>query len=142
MTLVYLLDSDTLNLAFRGQAQVSDRISHTPYQRLYLSSISAEEMLQGALGEINNGRTLPRVGITRPSEGLVRLIENLAKFAILPYTDEAEQYYRSLYAAVKRIGKRDARIAAHALTTDLIVVTCNTAHFQAVPGLRLEDWSA
>lgn len=98
-------------------------------------------MLQGALGEINNGRTVPRVGITRPSEGLVRLIENLSRFLILPYTDEAERQYRSLFSTVKRIGKRDARIAAHALTTGLIVVTCNTAHFQRVPGLRLEDWS-
>lgn len=45
-------------------------------------------------------------------------------------------------AAVKRIGKSDARIAAHALEIEMIVVTRNTAHFQTVPGLRLEDWSA
>ncbi len=99
-------------------------------------------MLQGALAEINNGRTVSRIGITTPSEGLTRLIYNLTRFHLLPYTDEAERRYRNMAAAVKRIGKSDARIAAHALETGLIVVTRNTAYFQAVPGLRLEDWSA
>lgn len=98
-------------------------------------------MLQGALGEVNDGRTVPRIGITKPSGGLVRLIGDLAKLHVLPYTDEAERQYKSLFAAVKRTGKRDARIAAHALTADLIVAACNTAHFQSVPGLRFEDWS-
>ena len=42
---VFLLDSGTLNLAFRGQAQVSARILRTPYEDIHLSAISAEEML-------------------------------------------------------------------------------------------------
>lgn len=139
---MFLLDSDTLNLAFRGQAQVSARILRTPYEDIHLSAISAEEMLQGALAEINNGRTVSRIGSTTPSAGLTRLIYNLARFLILPYTDDAERRYRDMTAAVKRIGKNDARIAAHALETGLIVVTRNAAHFQVVPGLRVEDWSA
>jgi len=139
---VFLLDSDTLNLAFRGQAQVSAPILRTPYEDIHLSAISAEEMLQGALAEINNGRTVARIGCTTPSAGLTRLIYNLGRFRILPYTDEAERRYRDMIAAVKRIGKGDARIAAHALETGLIVVACSTTHFQVVPGLRLEDWSA
>lgn len=42
---MFLLDSGTLNLAFRGQAQVSARILRTPYEDIHLSAISAEEML-------------------------------------------------------------------------------------------------
>lgn len=83
---MFLLDSDTLNLAFRGQAQVSARILRTPYEDIHLSSISVEEMLQGALAEINNGRTVPRIGSTAPSAGLTRLLYNLAHFHILPYS--------------------------------------------------------
>ena len=34
----------------------------------------------------------------------------------------------------------DLMIAAVALAHDLTLVTHNTADFQAIPGLRLEDW--
>jgi tRNA(fMet)-specific endonuclease VapC len=34
----------------------------------------------------------------------------------------------------------DLMIAAMAIAQDLIVVTDNTAHFEKIPGLRLENW--
>jgi tRNA(fMet)-specific endonuclease VapC len=39
------------------------------------------------------------------------------------------------------IGVMDTLIAAHALVTDLILVTHNTRHFERIPGLKLEDWT-
>ncbi len=38
------------------------------------------------------------------------------------------------------IGAYDLLIAAHALTTELILVTANTAEFSQVRGLSLENW--
>ena len=35
----------------------------------------------------------------------------------------------------------DCRLAAHASVVNFTVVTCNTADFQKIPGLRVEDWS-
>ena len=39
------------------------------------------------------------------------------------------------------IGGNDLWIAAHALALDATLVTHNTAEFQRVPGLRVEDWT-
>jgi len=49
--------------------------------------------------------------------------------------------YRAYDASIKRIGKMDCRLAAHASVVNFTVVTCNTADFQKIPGLRVEDWS-
>ena len=38
------------------------------------------------------------------------------------------------------VDNMDLLIGATALVYDLTVVTHNTAHFQHIPGLRLEDW--
>jgi predicted nucleic acid-binding protein len=62
-------------------------------------------------------------------------------FNILPYTNAAEEHYRAYPAAVKRIGKMDCRLAAHAVLSGFIVVTCNTADFSRIPEAKIEDWS-
>lgn len=38
------------------------------------------------------------------------------------------------------IGEMDTRIAAHALSENLILVTHNTRNFERISGLMLEDW--
>ena len=99
-------------------------------------------MLGGALSEINKAREQGRNrDIEAPSRYLVRLLERLRSFNILPYTNAAEEHYRAYDAATKRIGKMDCRFAAHAATSGFIVVTCNTDDFVRIPGTRVEDWS-
>ncbi len=99
-------------------------------------------MIGGTLSEINKAREQgTRRDIEMPSRYLVRLIERLRAFNILPYTNAAEELYRSYDAAVKRIGKMDCRLAAHASVSGFIVVTCNTVDFSRIPETQLEDWS-
>mgnify|MGYP000995002247 CR=1 FL=1 len=38
------------------------------------------------------------------------------------------------------IGPYDMQIAAQTLTRNLILVTNNTAEFERIPGLKLENW--
>ena len=47
-----------------------------------------------------------------------------------------------LEAAGQSIGGNDLWIAAHALVLGATLVTNNTAEFQRVPGLQVEDWTA
>lgn len=58
---------------------------------------------------------------------------------ILDFDYKAARAYADL--SFKR-ASYDRLIAAHALSHDLIVVTRNLKHFDDVPGLKIENWSA
>lgn len=139
---MHFLDVDTLERIFRGDALVTQRLHQTPLEQIWLSSITSEEMLGGSLSQINRTRDHSRHGdIELPSRLFVRLIERLRDYNILPYTNAAEEVYRAYDASIKRIGKMDCRLAAHASVVNFTVITCNTADFKKIPGLRVEDWS-
>lgn len=138
----YLLDADTLERIFRSDTAVLNRLDKTRKERVWVSSITAEEMLSGAMSEINKARgQRVRQDIEAPSRYFSRLIERLRVFNILAYTNSAEQEYDIYSAATKRIGKTDCRLAAHASTNNFIVVTCSTADFSRISSVKTEDWS-
>ena len=64
--------------------------------------------------------------------------------AIVPFDADAARQYGETRAFLERQGTRladpDLRIAATALSRDLIMVTGNTRHFNRVPGLAVENW--
>lgn len=138
----YLLDADTLERIFRSDTAVLSRLDTTRKERVWVSSITAEEMLAGAISQVNSAREQKgRQDIEAPSRYFSRLVERLRVFNILAYTNAAEQEYDTYSAATKRIGKMDCRLAAHASTNNFIVVTCNTADFSRIPNARIEDWT-
>ena len=138
----YPLDADTLERLFRAQSSVVKRLSQVPEEQIWVSSITAEEMLSGALSEINRAREQGlRRDIEAPSRYFSRLIERFRFLNILAYTNAAEQKYETYSAAAKRIGKMGCRLAAHAATNGFIVVTCNTSDFSRIPNAIFEDWS-
>lgn len=71
--------------------------------------------------------------------------------AFLPYVEavdldeDAALQYAEIRAGLKRlgvmIGANDLFIAAHARALGLTLVTNNTAEFERVPRLRLENWT-
>lgn len=106
--------------------------------------IVAEEELKGRLKVIAGlNAAIPRDGykFTEAYYYLTKTIEDLAVFRILPYTEEAESLFRSWSPAQRRPGTRDCRIAAIAITNGFTVVSCNTKHYETIPGIKLEDWS-
>lgn len=138
----YLLDADTLERIFRANPFAVRRLSLTPEEQVWVSSITAEEMLSGALSQINKAREQKfRQDVEAPSRYFSRLIERLRFFNILAYTNAAEQEYDTYSTATKRIGKMDCQLAAHATTNNFVIVTCNTADFSRIPNARNEDWS-
>jgi tRNA(fMet)-specific endonuclease VapC len=66
------------------------------------------------------------------------------QFASLPFDDLAAEEYgqtrADLAAQGLQIGPNDLMIAAIGLANGLIVVTHNTAEFERVRGLAVEDW--
>ncbi len=65
---------------------------------------------------------------------------------MIPFEANCAREYGSLKAGLRRIGRPtgsvDALIAAMALAHSAVLVTHNTAHYESIPGLRLEDWLA
>ena len=71
-------------------------------------------------------------------------LESFEYFQILPYTDEADQLYRSWTGKGAGPGQNDWRIAASAVAANMIVVTADKGFakiHQFVPDLNYEDWS-
>ena len=66
-------------------------------------------------------------------------VQSLAKFQLLPYTDEADAIFKSFRSA--KLRGRDGRIAAHALSLGFVLVTENLRDFDEVAGLMVENWA-
>jgi tRNA(fMet)-specific endonuclease VapC len=132
MTFEFMLDTDTVSWALRGQGGVASRLlEHRPSQ-LCISSITLAELRFGA--------------DTRRSRKLHRLIDTFtASVGVLPFDQSAADRFGPVASALARkgepIGTFDTLIAAHALACGVTLVTNNTRHFRRVPGLALENWA-
>lgn len=71
---------------------------------------------------------------------LVRQVEILASWIILPWDEDAIAKFSTLRAAGVRVGTQDLKIAAIALAHDALLLTRNSLDFAKVPGLRFENW--
>ncbi|MEW6252509.1 MAG: type II toxin-antitoxin system VapC family toxin [Planctomycetota bacterium] len=82
----------------------------------------------------------------RKVENRRRVIAALRRLVVWPFDNVAAEEYGRLFAALRRIGRPmrqiDIQIAAVALTLGNCTVVSSDKDLQAVPGLRVEDWSA
>lgn len=127
----YMLDTDTVSYALRGQGQVGVRILEHRPSDLAISSVTLAELRFGAEA--------------KQSQRLRRAIGSFVKdVAVLPFDDVAAERFGVLAASLQRRGKPigllDTMVAAHALGVGLTVVTNNTKHFGLVQGLGVENW--
>jgi tRNA(fMet)-specific endonuclease VapC len=64
---------------------------------------------------------------------------------VLPFDQAAADRFGPVASALARrgepIGTFDTLIAAHALSSDLTLVTNNTKHFRRVAGLKTATWA-
>jgi tRNA(fMet)-specific endonuclease VapC len=127
----FMLDTDTVSWALRGQGGVSDRVlEHRPSQ-LCISSITLAELRFGA--DAKRSRTL---------HGVIDTF--VLSVAVLPFDQAAADRFGPVAGALARrrelIGTFDMLIAAHALSCGVILVTNNTKPFQRVAGLETANW--
>lgn len=128
---VYMLDTDTVSWALRGQGAVPTRLlEHRPSQ-LCISSITLAELRFGA--DAKGSRKL---------HGLIDTF--VLSVAVLPFDRAAADRFGPVANALARrgepIGTFDTLIAAHALSLGLTLVTNNAKHFQRVAGLKTANW--
>lgn len=127
----YMLDTDTVSFALRGQGQVGVRLlEHRPSQ-VCISTITLAELRFGAEA--------------RRSSRLHNLIGDfVASVTVVPFDGAAADRFGVVAAALARrgapIGTCDTFVAAHALSLGLTLVTNNSRHFGRVAGLTTETW--
>ena len=67
-----------------------------------------------------------------------------SRLEVLPYDDRAAWQYGIIRAALERqgtpIGVNDLRIAGHARSLGLVIVTDNLREFECIPGVSVENW--
>ena len=139
---MYLLDTSVVSNFLderRYYPQLTTRILSQPPEQIFISIITVEEILQGALAAIQKAKRKPSV--TKAYQYFEDLFSALHRFQILPYTPEAEAIYQSLPAKIKRIGTQDCRIAAISKVNNFTVITVNVNDFVNIGIADVEDWT-
>jgi tRNA(fMet)-specific endonuclease VapC len=127
----YMLDTDTVSFALRGQGRAAERLLEHRPSEVCVSSLTLAELRYGA--------------DVRRSRRLHRLIDAfVGPIDVMAFDRRAADRFGALGALLARrgapIGTIDTLIAAHALALGLTLVTNNGKHFSRVPGLSSENW--
>lgn len=131
--MIYMLDTNICIYVINSRSEkVLARFRQERLGDIVISSVTAAELAFG----------VAKSGSTRNRQALEMFLSALE---ILPFDESAIWHYGDLRTDLERrgqpIGTLDTMIAAHALTTNTILVTNNTREFERVPGLRLENWA-
>jgi len=131
-SLAYLLDTNILSDLIRNpQGMVAARIAKAGEDTVCTSVIVAAELRYGA-SKSHSTKLAERIDLI------------LSALEILPLETPADRQYAAIRHHLSRqgtpIGPNDLLIAAHALASDLTVVTANVGGFSRVPGLKVENW--
>ena len=128
----YLLDTDSVSFALRGQGEVGARLRDARPSDVCISALTLAELRYGA----------DRKG----SRKLHRLIDTFVDaVAVMAFDAAAAAEFGRIGSLLADrgtpIGEFDALIAAHAVALRCTLVTNNIRHFSKVPGLALENWA-
>jgi len=130
---IYLLDTNPCIRYLNAKSDtVRRRIESAGDEQLVVCSVVKAELFFGAVKSIS------------PEETSASQRQFLSRFVSLPFDDDAAETYAGIRADLESqglpIGSNDRMIAAIALANNLTLVTHNTAEFERVKGLRIEDW--
>ena len=129
-----LIDTDTLSEVMKGRdPQVREKARQylAIHGRFNFSIITRYEILRG-------------LKVKQAIQQIAAFEARCGQSNVLPLTDEiidlAAGLNADLYTRGQLISDADILVAATGLIHRLPVVTENTAHFNRIPGLRVESW--
>ena len=130
----YMLDTDTCSYIMkRSHPPVLRRLQAVPVTDVCMSVVTKAELLYGV--EVS----------PRRNHDAAALAAFLPYVEVLDFVDDATRHYAEIRADLKRRGSlidaNDLFIAAHARALGLTLVTNNTAEFERVNGLTIENWT-
>ncbi|WP_414563085.1 MULTISPECIES: type II toxin-antitoxin system VapC family toxin [unclassified Anabaena] len=139
----YLLDTDHISfLQRRSGAEfliLAARISQYQSTDFAFYIISFHEQVIGAHTFITRSQTPSDT--VRGYTLLMEIIRGFSAAPILPFDAGAVAIFEELRAQRVRIATMDLRIAAIALSRNLVLLTRNNSDFSKVPNLITENWT-
>jgi tRNA(fMet)-specific endonuclease VapC len=127
----FLLDTDTCSAHMRRPAKLAHRFIQYTGQSA-ISTVTLAELFAGAYKHSQTTRLLALIAELRQE---VQIIDFDAACA-----EQFGQVRGTLLQKGLSVPTADLMIASAALVHNLTLVTHNTADFQNIPGLRLDDW--
>ncbi len=129
----FMLNTNTcIYIIKRKPSKVIERFKRAKISNIGISAITLSELLYGVSKS------------SKPEQNQVALAQFLAPLEILPYGDEAAQYYGDLRDHLEKhgtpIGSLYMLIAAHALSIDCTLITNNEKEFIRIPNLKIDNW--
>ncbi len=139
----YILDTDHITALQRRHPIFLQNCQLIDDSQIFVTIITLEEQIQGRFEQINiikkkkNYEKLPRAYAY-----LRETVYFFSKMNLLDFDQSALSCYQNLSQQFphKKI-QQDLKIAAIALTREMILVTRNTKDFCQIPNLILEDWT-
>ena len=140
----YLLDTDHISFLQRRSGTEFTRLTmrmgqYSPAD-FALSIVSLHEQVLGAHNSINRART--NTDMIRGYNLLLEIFQGFASAPVLPFDAEAIAIFDQLRGQRVRVSTMDLRIAAIAMSRNLVLLTRNVRDFSKVPELVTEDWTA
>lgn len=130
---MYLLDTDTLIYALKGDPRVTRHLDEKAAQPKALSVITYGELFFGA------------VKSSAPQANLAKVRRVTELFPVIEVSRAIMETFGSLMADLQKQGKAvddfDLVIASTALVLSYTLVTNNERHFRNIPGLLVENWA-
>lgn len=137
-----ILDTDHVSLLLRGNPIVCDRVLQTNLENLVISIVTAEEICQGWLSEINrHTQSSQSSRLLFAYAEFQKALEFFKTIHIVSFDSNAYKQFEILRRLFRQLGTRDMRIAAIALSINAILLTRNQKDFGQIPNLLIEDWS-
>ncbi len=128
----YLLDTNIVIYVLKRRPIEVLSVFNANASRMAISSITLAELMHGAEKS------------SRVTENLAAIEDFCSRLEVLPYGSKAAQHYGAIRAHLEKLGRpigvNDLHIAAHARSEGLVLVTNNTAEFDRVPALEVENW--
>lgn len=132
-----LIDTSLLIEHERGRLDLGGRLRGRGDERLYLSVITASELLHGV------HRAATAAQRSRRSSWVESILESFPLLPIDLATARAHAHLGAELAAEgRRIGPNDLWLAASCLVHGHSLATANRREFERVEGLEVEDWLA
>jgi tRNA(fMet)-specific endonuclease VapC len=135
----FVIDTDALNLFFRGDEEAVQVLARLKIKQLSSTVISADEIVSGwqtLLRKVKNNAQ--EADVWRRYTISLNLMRSVQW---LPFPEAAIERFETLKKMRLNVGNNDLRIAAIALENGATVVTRNVRDFRRVPELQVARWS-